>query len=94
MDADDVAEPSRIARLVASLKEDLDVGLIGSAVTLIDEAGNTQRDQVEWNRLGYGNNAIQEVAFRITRSVPMPTGHSRPPALPTLGARPRAPGSA
>jgi len=54
----------------------------------IDEAGNTQGDQVEWNRLGYGNNAIQEVAFRITPSVPMHTGHSGPPALPALGARP------
>jgi DMSO/TMAO reductase YedYZ molybdopterin-dependent catalytic subunit len=31
-----------------------------------DEAGNTQPDQVEWNRLGYGNNAIQEVTFRLT----------------------------
>jgi DMSO/TMAO reductase YedYZ molybdopterin-dependent catalytic subunit len=31
-----------------------------------DEAGNTQPDKVEWNRLGYGNNAIQEVAFQIS----------------------------
>jgi DMSO/TMAO reductase YedYZ molybdopterin-dependent catalytic subunit len=56
----------------------------------IDEAGNTQPEQVEWNRLGYGNNAIQEVALRISRSVPTPTGRSRPPALPAVGAPPRA----
>ncbi len=30
-----------------------------------DRAGNAQPDRVEWNRLGYGNNAIQEVAVRI-----------------------------
>lgn len=30
-----------------------------------DAAGHTQPDQAAWNRLGYGNNAIQEVAFRI-----------------------------
>jgi DMSO/TMAO reductase YedYZ molybdopterin-dependent catalytic subunit len=29
-----------------------------------DQAGHTQPDRAEWNRLGYGNNAIQEVAFR------------------------------
>jgi DMSO/TMAO reductase YedYZ molybdopterin-dependent catalytic subunit len=29
-----------------------------------DAAGATQPDRAAWNRLGYGNNAIQEVAFR------------------------------
>jgi DMSO/TMAO reductase YedYZ molybdopterin-dependent catalytic subunit len=30
-----------------------------------DRAGHTQPDHAEWNRLGYGNNAVQEVAVRI-----------------------------
>jgi DMSO/TMAO reductase YedYZ molybdopterin-dependent catalytic subunit len=30
-----------------------------------DEAGHTQPEQPEWNRLGYGSNAIQEVPVRI-----------------------------
>ena len=31
-----------------------------------DMGGRTQPDVAEWNRLGYGNNAIQQVAIRIT----------------------------
>ena len=30
-----------------------------------DLAGRTQPEQAEWNRLGYGNNAIQEVPIRV-----------------------------
>jgi hypothetical protein len=30
-----------------------------------DLAGRTQPDHAEWNRLGYGNNAIQQVPIRI-----------------------------
>ncbi len=30
-----------------------------------DLAGRTQPDRAEWNRLGYGNNAIQEVPIRV-----------------------------
>ena len=30
-----------------------------------DLAGRTQPDRAEWNRLGYGNNAIQEVPVRV-----------------------------
>jgi DMSO/TMAO reductase YedYZ molybdopterin-dependent catalytic subunit len=30
----------------------------------VDEAGRTQPDQGEWNRLGYGNNSIQEIKVR------------------------------
>ena len=33
-----------------------------------DAAGNVQPDQVEWNRLGYGNNAIQAALFSVTAS--------------------------
>lgn len=32
-----------------------------------DGAGRTQPEQAEWNRLGYGNNAIQEVSIRARR---------------------------
>jgi hypothetical protein len=31
-----------------------------------DLAGRTQPEHAEWNRLGYGNNAIQEVAIRVS----------------------------
>jgi DMSO/TMAO reductase YedYZ molybdopterin-dependent catalytic subunit len=30
-----------------------------------DEAGNTQPEQAEWNRLGYGNNSIHQVPIRV-----------------------------
>ena len=30
-----------------------------------DQAGHTQPEQPEWNRLGYGSNAIQEVPVRV-----------------------------
>jgi glycosyltransferase involved in cell wall biosynthesis len=39
LDADDVAEPARVGRLVAALAEDPGLGVVGSAVTAIDEAG-------------------------------------------------------
>jgi glycosyltransferase involved in cell wall biosynthesis len=39
LDADDIAEPERISRQVAALAADPQLGLVGSAVTLIDEAG-------------------------------------------------------
>jgi DMSO/TMAO reductase YedYZ molybdopterin-dependent catalytic subunit len=31
----------------------------------MDAAGRIQPDRAEWNRLGYGNNSIQEVAIRV-----------------------------
>jgi hypothetical protein len=30
-----------------------------------DLAAHTQPDRAEWNRLGYGNNGIQQVAIRV-----------------------------
>ena len=30
-----------------------------------DLAGRTQPERAEWNRLGYGNNAIQQVSIRV-----------------------------
>lgn len=38
LDADDIAEPAHVGRLVAALDEDRELGLVGHAVTLIDEA--------------------------------------------------------
>lgn len=37
LDSDDVAEPAHVGRLLAALDEDPELGLVGSAVTLIDE---------------------------------------------------------
>ena len=34
-------------------------------VRATDFAGRTQPEHAEWNRLGYGNNSIQEVPIRI-----------------------------
>jgi len=31
----------------------------------MDGAGRVQPDHAEWNRLGYGNNSIQEVTIRV-----------------------------
>ena len=31
-----------------------------------DLAGRTQPERAEWNRLGYGNNAIQRVPIRVS----------------------------
>ena len=39
MDSDDAAEPGRLGKLVGALREDPELGLVGSAATLIDEAG-------------------------------------------------------
>jgi glycosyltransferase involved in cell wall biosynthesis len=43
LDADDIAEPTRVGRLVAALADDPQLGLVGSAVTLMDEAGQPLR---------------------------------------------------
>jgi glycosyltransferase involved in cell wall biosynthesis len=43
LDADDIAEPTRVGRLVAALADDPQLGLIGSWCTLIDEAGQPHR---------------------------------------------------
>jgi glycosyltransferase involved in cell wall biosynthesis len=39
LDADDVAEPTRVGRLVAALADDPQLGLVGSRCTVIDETG-------------------------------------------------------
>lgn len=40
-------------------------GRIGLRARATDLAGRTQPDHPEWNRLGYGNNAIHEVAIEV-----------------------------
>ena len=41
-------------------------GLINLSARATDLAGRTQPECAEWNRLGYGNNAIQQVPIRVT----------------------------
>lgn len=46
LDADDVCEPGRFAQLYAALAEDPELGLVGSAVIMIDEAGRVVQSQL------------------------------------------------
>lgn len=74
LDADDVAEPSRLGRLVAALEEDPQLGLVGSSVTLIDEDGSTHGVQlmpktdreIRWTLLFHNPFVHSAVAFRRT----------------------------
>ncbi|MCE3555700.1 hypothetical protein LWC33_30180 [Pseudonocardia sp. RS11V-5] len=49
-----------------------------------DRARHTQPEQPQWNRLGYGNNAIQEVHVRIRHPAP----GDNPAARPAEGVAP------
>jgi hypothetical protein len=40
-------------------------GTISLRARATDLAGRTQPDSPEWNRLGYGNNAVQEVRVHV-----------------------------
>jgi len=40
-------------------------GLMTIKARATDLAGDTQPDQAEWNRLGYGNNSIQRVPIQV-----------------------------
>jgi DMSO/TMAO reductase YedYZ molybdopterin-dependent catalytic subunit len=51
-----------------------------------DRAGYTQPEQPQWNRLGYGNNAIQEVHVRIRHAAPA----VKPAARQAEGVAPRS----
>jgi glycosyltransferase involved in cell wall biosynthesis len=72
LDADDIAEPARIGCLLAALAEDPQLGLVGSAVTLIDEAGQALRVQkmpqtdleIRWTILFHNPFYHSAVAFR------------------------------
>lgn len=72
LDADDIAEPARVGRLVAALAEDPELGLVGSWVTLIDEAGGPhgvertpETDlEIRWTILFHNPFYHSAVAFR------------------------------
>ena len=72
LDADDVAEPNHIGRLVAALRADPDLGLVGSWCTLIDEAGRSIGIQpmpesdvaIRWTILFYNPFYHSTVAYR------------------------------
>ena len=44
MDADDISQPSRFARQVRYLRENPDIAVVGSAITLIDASGAVVRE--------------------------------------------------
>jgi len=61
-----VSELSRGAWCRWELTTHLDQpGLIIISARATDLAGDTQPDQAEWNRLGYGNNSIQTVPIQV-----------------------------
>jgi glycosyltransferase involved in cell wall biosynthesis len=72
MDADDVAEPTHVARLVAALEDDPQLGLVGSSVTCIDETGQPHSVQrmpetdieIRWTMLFHNPFYHPAVAFR------------------------------
>ena len=72
LDADDIAEPSRLRRLLAALDEDPQLGVVGSAVTLIGEDGSAQGVQlmpetdreIRWTILFHNPFVHSAVAFR------------------------------
>ncbi len=74
LDADDIAEPAHVGRLVAALTDDPQLGLVGSSVTLIDEAGQPHRVErmpetdleIRWTILFHNPFYHSTVAFRRT----------------------------
>jgi glycosyltransferase involved in cell wall biosynthesis len=72
LDADDIAEPTQVGRLVSALADDPGLGLIGSAVTLIDEGGKPLKLQpmpetdteIRWTILFHNPFYHSTVAFR------------------------------
>ncbi|MFD1987851.1 glycosyltransferase [Mesorhizobium newzealandense] len=83
LDADDVAEPTHVGRLVAALADDPQLGLVGSSVTLIDEADQVhyvqampQTDlEIRWTILFHNPFYHSAVAYR--RSCFEAAGHYR-----------------
>lgn len=72
LDSDDISEPSRIGKLVAALRADPELGLVGSAVTMIDEAGQPLRREampetdlaIRWTLLFHNPFYHSATAFR------------------------------
>lgn len=44
-------------------------GKISIRARAVDQAGRTQPDKPEWNRLGYGSNPVQEVTITVREPV-------------------------
>ena len=93
LDADDVAERTRVGRLVAVLADDPQLGLVGSWCTLIDEAGRPQGDrrmpasdlEIRWTILFHSPFYHSTVAFRRAASrQPVATGRRAGLARPYL----------
>lgn len=72
LDADDIAEPTRVRRLVSALEEDPELGLVGSWCTLIDERGRPKRleqmpvsdTEIRWTILFHNPFYHSTVAYR------------------------------
>jgi glycosyltransferase involved in cell wall biosynthesis len=87
IDADDIAEPARVGRLVAAFDDDPELGVVGSAVTLIDEGGHALAVQsmpetdldIRWTIHFYNPFYHPAVAFR--RSCFEAAGRYRPDEL-------------
>ena len=61
-----IGEPSRQAWQRWELVTRIDAsGPAMLRARAMDRAGRVQPEHAEWNRLGYGNNSIQEVAIRV-----------------------------
>jgi glycosyltransferase involved in cell wall biosynthesis len=84
LDADDVCMPTRVGKLVAALEQDPGLGLVGSAVEFINEAGDVfggqempQTDlEIRWTILFHNPFFHPAVAFR--RSIFERAGRYRP----------------
>jgi DMSO/TMAO reductase YedYZ molybdopterin-dependent catalytic subunit len=49
-----------------------DPGWVTIRARATDAAGNVQPDEPEWNRLGYGNNAVQQLSVLVRPGTPRP----------------------
>jgi glycosyltransferase involved in cell wall biosynthesis len=87
LDADDVAEPKRLGRLVAALAEDPHLGLVGSWCRTIDENGRLKGmhrtpptdPEIRWTILFHSPFIHSTVAYR--RACFEAAGHYRPEEL-------------
>ena len=43
----------------------LPAGVVSLRSRATDAAGDTQPERIEWNRLGYGNNAVRAMTVRV-----------------------------
>lgn len=87
LDADDIAEPTRLSQLLKALTEDSELGLVGSACTLVDETDRVlgmqpmpQTDlEIRWTMLFHNPFYHSTTAYR--RSCFEAAGRYRPEEL-------------